>query len=162
MAGTKKCKMSSFLYTLKCILTAMVVVAVLSGCVERQLTINTEPQGALVVLNDEEIGISPVTIEFNWYGDYKVRITKQGYETLDTHRKLDPPPHDSFPLDFFAEVLWPKRIVDKYEWSFKLQSYQPMARDDLLKAAQVMKQKTLIEMQKAETEIAQEKKNRQK
>lgn len=161
MAGTKKCKISSFLYAFKCILTASVVVAVLSGCVERQLTINTEPQGALIVLNDEEIGISPVMIEFNWYGDYKVRISKQGYETLDTHRKLDAPMHDNFPMDFFAE-LWPRRIVDKYEWSFKLQSYQPMARDDLLEAAQVMKQKTLVEMQNIEKEIALEKRNKQK
>jgi len=40
-----------------CVMVSMV----LTGCVERKLTINTEPQGALVVLNDEEIGQSPVT-----------------------------------------------------------------------------------------------------
>ena len=106
-----------------------------TGCVERKLTINTEPQGALVVLNDEEIGTSPVTVEFNWYGDYKVRIAKDGYGIVNTHRKLDAPAHDGFPLDFFYEVLWPGLVVDEYEWTFALTKYQPPARQDLIDAS---------------------------
>jgi hypothetical protein len=131
-------------------------VLLLSGCVERKLTINTEPQGAIVALNDEEIGISPVTIEFNWYGDYNIRIEKQGYETLNTHRKLKGPLHDRFPFDFFAEVLWPGRIIDEYEWSFRLSEYEPMDRDELLRASEAMKQKALLEIPpaKAEAEAA--------
>ena len=83
-------------------LAAIIAIAALFnvGCVERKLTINTEPQGALVVLNDEEIGISPVTVAFNWYGDYKVRINKDGFQALNTHRKLDRPTRDKFPADF--------------------------------------------------------------
>ena len=81
---------------------------------ERQLTINTTPQGALVVLNDEEIGISPVTVSFNWYGDYNVRIIKDEFETLKTHRKLKGPWYDKFPFDFFAQIVNPKRIVDSW------------------------------------------------
>ena len=57
---------------------SLLVLIVLAGCVERKLTINTKPQGALVALNDEEIGESPVTVSFNWYGDYCVRISKEG------------------------------------------------------------------------------------
>jgi hypothetical protein len=53
-------------------LLAVIVISLIlgvsaSGCVERWLTINTEPQGALVTLNDEEIGVSPVTVSFEWY-----------------------------------------------------------------------------------------------
>ena len=110
-----------------------------TGCVERKLTINTEPQGALVALNDEEIGISPVTVEFNWYGDYKVRLIKDGYGIVNTHRKLDAPRHDGFPLDFFYEVLWPGLVVDEYEWTFALAEYQPPARQDLIDASRRLK-----------------------
>lgn len=92
----------------------------LAGCVERRLTINTEPQGARVILNDQEIGVSPVTVSFNWYGDYWVRLSKDGYEALDTHRKLKAPLHDHFPFDFVAEALYPGQIVDAYEWTFAL------------------------------------------
>ena len=97
---------------------AALAALLLAGCVERKLTINTKPQGALVTLNDEQIGVSPVTVPFKWYGNYGVRITKDGYETLDTARELKAPLHDYPPFDFFAQVLYPGRIVDSYEWTF--------------------------------------------
>ncbi len=110
----------------------------LAGCVERRLTINTEPQGALVILNDEEIGESPVTVPFNWYGDYWVRISKQGYETLDTHRQLKGPWYDRFPFDFFA-MLNPKRTVDSYEWTFELSPKKEISREELIQKAEELK-----------------------
>jgi len=119
----------------------LVIAAVLvAGCVERRLTINTKPQGALVVLNDEEIGQSPVTVPFNWYGDYKVRISKEGFETLKTHRRLKGPWYDKFPWDFFAQILNPKRIVDSYEWTFELAPQELPEREELLKRAEKLKE----------------------
>lgn len=112
----------------------------LAGCVERQLTIRTDPADALVILNDEQIGLSPVTVSFNWYGDYKVRITKEGYETLKTHRKLSGPWYDYFPFDFFAQILNPKRIVDSYEWEFELEKLQPPERAKLIDRANILKE----------------------
>jgi len=116
----------------------LIPIIILGGCVERQLTINTEPQGALVALNDEEIGTSPVTVSFNWYGDYCVRISKEGYETLDTHRKLKAPWYDHFPFDFFA-MLNPKRTVDSYEWTFELAPPQEISREKLIQNAEKLK-----------------------
>jgi len=118
-------------------LTASVIIG---GCVERRLTINTEPRGALVVLNDEEIGASPVTVSFEWYGDYDVRISKEGYETLKTHRKLEAPWYDAFPFDFFAGVLWPERIVDEYEWTFTLAPQEYPTREKLIRKAEELKE----------------------
>jgi hypothetical protein len=115
------------------------VCILLSGCVERQLTINTEPQEAVVVLNDEEIGTSPVTVSFNWYGDYNVVISKEGYETLKTHRELKGPWYDKFPFDFFAQLLTPRRIVDRYEWTFELAQRQEMEREELINKAEALK-----------------------
>jgi len=142
------------------LITGIMVLAssLICGCVERKLTINTEPEGALVFLNDEEIGITPVTIGFSWYGDYRVRIEKQGFETLNTHRNLVGPLHDRFPFDFMADFLWPQRIVDSYEWEFKLTEYQPPERDDLIKASKVMRAKAITELQKEEQLMNEEKK----
>jgi len=111
----------------------------LAGCVERKLTINTEPQEALVVLNDEEIGTSPVTVSFEWYGDYWVRISKDGYETLNTHRPLKGPWYDSFPFDFFAQIINPDRIVDSYEWTFELEPKKQISREELIQNAEKLK-----------------------
>ncbi len=117
------------------------IALLLGGCVERKLTINTEPQGAMVTLNDEQIGVSPVTVSFNWYGDYWVRVSKDGYETLDTHQELKAPAHDWFPLDFIADVLYPGRIVDSYEWTFELEPHQELTREQLLENAQTLQDK---------------------
>ena len=111
------------------------------GCIERELTINTKPQGASVALNDEQIGMSPVTVSFNWYGDYNVRISKEGYETLNTHLKLKAPWYDHFPFDFFAGVVWPGRIVDSYNWTFNLEEQKEISREQLIQKAEALKKK---------------------
>ncbi|MCK4752485.1 MAG: PEGA domain-containing protein [Planctomycetes bacterium] len=126
--------------TLSLCVVCLIISLFLFGCVERQLTINTVPQGALVVLNDEEIGISPVTVSFNWYGDYNVRISKDEFETLKTHRELKGPWYDKFPFDFFAGIVNPKRIVDSYDWTFKLKEKQVPNREELVEAAQKLKE----------------------
>ncbi|MDO8302638.1 MAG: PEGA domain-containing protein [Sedimentisphaerales bacterium] len=125
-----------------CFLAVMVaaVAMVVGGCVERQLTIKTVPAGGVVTLNDEEIGEAPVTVAFEWYGDYNVRVSKEGCETLTTHRKLDRPWHDRFPLDFFAGVVWPGTIKDTYEWTFELKPYQEPSREQLIERAGQLKQ----------------------
>ena len=128
------------------ILMGILALACLTGCVERKLTINTAPQGALVWLNDEEIGFSPVTVEFNWYGDYKIRAEKQDYAILNTHRKLKAPSHDGFPMDFFAQILWPGKIQDYYEWTFDLTPYEPVNRQLLISAAEQMKKQAQTEL----------------
>jgi hypothetical protein len=126
----------------KWILLAAVLTAglLLNGCVERRLTINTDPQGAIVVLNDEEIGTSPVTVSFEWYGDYNVRISKEGFETLKTHRMLKPPWYDYFPFDFFANCVNPARTVDSYEWSFTLSPQTQPSREELIEEAEKLKE----------------------
>ena len=122
------------------LITALLAGILLAGCVERRLIINTEPDDALVVLNDEEIGQSPVTVPFEWYGDYNVRISKEGFQTLKTHRELKRPWYDKFPWDFFAQIVNPKRIVDSYEWTFVLTPLQQPDREDLIEAAQDLKE----------------------
>ncbi len=116
----------------------LIAAIIFGGCVERNLTINTQPQGALVVLNDEEIGTSPVTVSFEWYGDYDVRISKEGFETLKTHRNLKAPWYDAFPFDFFA-WLNPERIVDEYEWTFELAPKKEISREELIQNAEELK-----------------------
>lgn len=120
------------------VIASLTASILLFGCVERQLTIDTRPAGAVVFLNDEEIGESPVTVSFEWYGDYNVRITKGGYETLKTHRELKSPWYDHFPFDFFA-MLNPKRTVDSYEWTFELSPLQQPSREELIQSAGELK-----------------------
>ena len=127
---------------LKSLILILIILLILTsgGCLERQLTIKTDPSAALVELNDEEIGISPVTVNFNWYGDYNIRISKDGFETLKTHKLLKAPWYDHFPFDFFAQILSSKKHVDKYEWQFTLEPKKEVNPDQLIKDALKLKE----------------------
>lgn len=94
------------------ILAAAVIAA--GGCVERTMKISTDPPGARVFVNDEEVGLSPVKFSFLWYGDYDIVIRKEGYETLRTHYRVDAPWHQWPPFDLIAETLIPFTIRDEH------------------------------------------------
>lgn len=105
--------------------------AALCSCVRRTMTITTEPKGAIVSLNDHEVGRSDVSVDFTWYGDYDVTLRKEGYKTLHTHWAVDSPWYQYAPFDFFAEILWPGRIVDARTQHFVLEPQEETSPNDL-------------------------------
>lgn len=107
----------------------------LGGCVRRTLTITTDPPGALVYLNNQEVGRSSVSTDFLWYGDYDVVIRKDGFETVDTNWPVTAPWYQVIPLDFFAEVLWPGAIHDERSRHFVLSPAEQPSTDQLLERA---------------------------
>lgn len=122
------------------VLTLALVLGMLSsGCVRRTLTIRTVPEGGLVFLNDEEVGYSPVSVDFTWYGDYDVVVRKPGYQTLKTHMHVRQPWYQIPPMDFFAEVVWSGRIHDRHEAEFELQPESLPEIDDLIDRARAMR-----------------------
>ena len=54
------------------------------------MTIRTNPPGALVYVDDYEIGTTPVSTNFTYYGKRKIRIVKDGYETLTVCSRFRP------------------------------------------------------------------------
>ncbi len=76
-----------------------------TGCVQRKMTIEWNPPGALVYLNDQEIGRTPITTDFIWYGNYQVEVRKDGFETLKTHQQVNAPWWQLVPIDLFAEFF---------------------------------------------------------
>jgi len=79
----------------------------LSGCVERRLKITSDPPGALVYLADEEVGRTPLTVPFTWYGDYEVIVRLDGHQTLATHANITPPLYDIPPWDLISQAFVP-------------------------------------------------------
>lgn len=115
------------------------ITTILTGCVERRLTIKTEPADAIIWLNDKEVGRSPVRLPFTWYGDYDIIIRKEGYNTLKTYIKLKRPWYQIPPIDLFAEVLWPGIIYDEQVFEFKLKPITPPNTEKLLEQAKEMR-----------------------
>jgi hypothetical protein len=90
-----------------------------AGCVERRIRITSEPAGALVRLNDIEVGATPLEVDFTYYGVYDVRVTKEGYQPLITSAEAKAPWWETPGADLVAEA-WPGRNISLVEWSFTL------------------------------------------
>jgi hypothetical protein len=101
------------------ILMPSLALLALTGCVERRISIETDPPGAIVWVNDREAGRTPVSVSFTHEGTYDLRIEKEGYEPLVTPATTDGPIWDTVPLDFFAEIL-PVRARNETRWMFTL------------------------------------------
>jgi hypothetical protein len=92
----------------------------LGGCVERTLTITSTPPGALVTLNDMEIGRTPLSKQFTWYGTFDVQVRKEGYQTLSTATPVIAPWWQWLGFDLVAELI-PLPLKDEHQVSYTLQ-----------------------------------------
>lgn len=90
----------------------------------RQISVTSEPSGALVYLNDREAGRTPFTTDFTWYGDYDVVVRKDGYNTIVSKKKIAAPWWQFMPFDFFAEIA-PWRPTDTHKLNFTMQARGP-------------------------------------
>ena len=100
------------------ILAALLVIA-MTGCVKRTISITSEPAGALVWVNDREVGRTPVDVAFTYYGEYDVRLDLPGYEPIMTSRWIKAPVWDQPVADLVAEA-WPRDLHSNPRWEFSL------------------------------------------
>ena len=84
----------------------LLIAALSCSCVQRTMTVTSDPPSALVYMNNQEIGRTPLTRDFTWYGTYDVQLRKDGYETLNTKTAIIAPLWQWPPFDLLAE-LWP-------------------------------------------------------
>jgi hypothetical protein len=95
------------------IMYSFMILTVACGCVQRRMTIRSNPPGAMVYVDDYEIGNTPVSTDFVYYGTRKIRLVKDGYETLTVRQPFPIPWYQFFPLDFVTENIWPGEIRDE-------------------------------------------------
>ena len=107
-----------------------------AGCVTRTITIKTNPSNALVYVDNELIGESPVEIPFTYYGTRKITIEKKDAdgrlicERKIVFEKIKTPVYEMFPLDFFSENLWPFDIQDNHILNYDLVEVTPLSRKE--------------------------------
>src|SRR5690242_18272 len=110
--------------------------ALLSGCVERRYVVTSDPPGAVVLRNYEQIGAAPADDHFVYYGNYHFTLVKEGYETLQVDQEIRTPWYEFIPLDFISENLIPWNIIDVRRFHYQLKPLQTVSTDDLLRRAQ--------------------------
>jgi hypothetical protein len=91
-----------------------------SGCVRRRLHVRSNPPGALVYVDNQQIGTTPCSVDFTYYGTREIRLIKPGYETLTINQPIPTPWYQIPPLDFVSENLTPMRIRDNRTVTFDM------------------------------------------
>lgn len=132
------------LYRGLCLLAALLAVAQ-TGCVQRRLTIRSNPPGALVYVDNYEIGTTPVSTDFIYYGTREIRLVKDGYETLTVLQPVPAPYYQYFPLDFFAENVVPYEIRDQRNLNYQLVPQVMAPTDELLQRADQLRQGSIVD-----------------
>lgn len=86
----------------------------LSACgARRSVLIESTPSGALVRLDDEVVGTTPLDYPFVHYGTRRVTLYLPGYRTWSKAVDMEPRWWGRFPLDLITEVLLPLNLRDQ-------------------------------------------------
>ena len=118
------------------LLIAIVLFATQSGCVRRRMTIRSNPPGARVYIDNQEIGVTPVSTAYTYYGTRTVRLERDGFETLTVSQNFHPPWYEVPPIDFFSETVWPRELRDERVLDFELVPQQIVPTAQLLERAE--------------------------
>lgn len=108
------------------------------GCAanfHRRMTLRSDPPGALVLLEGEEVGYTPVSIDFDYYGTREITLVKDGFETLPVMLKVRSPWYQKVPIDVISDNFLPVKVTDRQEYTFTLNRAEIVADEQLLQRA---------------------------
>jgi hypothetical protein len=113
----------------------------LPGCVERRYTIRTQPPGALAYVNGEEIGVTPVSRDFTYYGPREIVLVADGYRTERVIQPVRAPWWDNYLTEFFSENLVPFSLRDERVYEYKLSPATVPTTNDLQARGESLRQR---------------------
>ena len=101
--------------TLGLLFGALLFLTAGTGCngVRRRLTIRTDPPGATVWVNDQEIGRTPISHNVTYSGTYKIRLAMEGKKTKTVMYAVKTPWYLWPGVDFISENLVPGELRDQ-------------------------------------------------
>ncbi|MCX7934379.1 MAG: PEGA domain-containing protein [Planctomycetota bacterium] len=121
----------------------MALLLLASGCVERQMHITSEPEGATVVINQSVRGKTPFTYRFKHYGTYDIRLEAPGYYPLQVAEPIAAPLYEQPGLDLVSEAVIPSRIRDYRHLHYRLAPIgDPDAMEDILSRQEEMRNRS--------------------
>ena len=113
-----------------------------TGCVERRFVITSEPYGAVVSdWSDAPIGATPADKQFEYYGTYRFKLIKDGYQTKIVEERVKAPWYAWPGLDFFSENVIPFTIRDVVRLHYKLEPIEPMPVERVRTEADILREK---------------------
>ncbi len=131
------------------LLAALIICASQAGCVTRRLTIISDPPGASVYVDNEEVGVTPCSVSYIYYGTRQVTLVKDGYETRTLLQELPAPWYEYFPIEFVTENFIPWELRDERTVEYKLLPQALTPASQLLGRGEELRQGVQIQRQLA-------------
>lgn len=116
---------------------ALLVICASTGCanLHRRMLVRSDPPGALLLVDGEEVGYTPVAIDFTYYATREFVLIKDGYETLTAMQKVSPPWYQRGPLEFVSDNFLPVHTRDNHEYTFTLNRQEIVSTEELRQRA---------------------------
>jgi len=99
---------------------------------QRTLTIESDPPGAILRIDDRVVGTTPYTEPFSDYGTRRFTLYKPGYHSLSKVELVQAPWYATFPIDIFSEIVFPFGWKDPHVYKLHLEAVKgEVTRPDL-------------------------------
>ncbi|PQO43287.1 hypothetical protein C5Y93_26705 [Blastopirellula marina] len=121
------------------LLVTVLLACASTGCVRRRMNIRTNPPGAVVYVDDQEIGVTPVSANYVHYGTREIRLEKDGYESVSQMHTFRAPWYEYPVLEFFSENLWPWEIRDTRDLDFTMTPRRIVPPEELRSRAEQLR-----------------------
>jgi hypothetical protein len=105
------------------------------GCVQRRLIVRSQPEGAFVKIDGQQIGHTPVSVPFTYYGTRDIQLEKDGFKTVKVQQRVRAPWYAKFPISFFSENFSPREIRDERLLEFQMEPKTEVQENLLLDRA---------------------------
>ena len=106
-----------------------------TGCVQRRLIVRSQPEGALVTIDNQSAGRTPVPVPYTYAGTREIQLEKDGYKTIKVRERIRPKWYDTFPLSFFSNNLALREIRDERVLDFQMEPRTQVQENQLLDRA---------------------------
>ena len=125
---------------------AVAAAALSGGCqsMHRRLSVQSDPPGALVLVDGRRIGVTPTSVTFDYYGGREITLVKDGFETQTFTAPVDPPFYQVPPLDFVTDNFVPTTIEDRRVIRRRLVPTRPVPTDGVLLRADELRNRSRI------------------
>lgn len=82
------------------------------GCIQRTLTVESEPEGAAVYYDHRRVGETPLSLRFTHYGSHSLILIKEGFQPYRGRLALKEKGWAVFPVDLITEGVLPVKLKD--------------------------------------------------
>ena len=104
------------------VLLAMLWAACAGCAAQRTLTVESDPPGATLRIDDRVVGQTPYHESFSDYGTRRITLYKAGYHSRSEVVTISPPWYARFPIDIFSEIVFPFGWKDPHGYKLKLEA----------------------------------------